>query len=134
MNVGPIAGGLFLVAVLAAVASLLSDGALAFAVPMGALAVVAAGAGGAILLARRVELRRGAYEVPEGSPVVALAGSFRSGAFGRRAILATLAGLERHLPDASARGLDEEARLLALRDPEFERWVRGRIDRLETET
>lgn len=136
MRVGPLAGASFIVAALAAVAALLADGALQFAVPMGALAVAASGAAGALLLARRVELRRGAYAVPEGSPVVSLASSFRAGAFGRRTILASLSGLERALPNhgTQSRSLEEEARLLALTDADFERWVRGRLDRLEQET
>lgn len=134
MNLGPLATAAFFVAALAAAAAILSDGSLEYAVPMGALAVAAAGGGGAVLLGRRVELRRRALEVPEGSPVVSLAGSFRAGPFGRRAILATLAGLERNFADGAGRGLDEEARLLTLSDRDFEAWVRGRIARLERET
>ncbi len=70
----------------------------------------------------------------EGDPLILLGRSFREGEFGRRRILARLAGIETGLPFDPAKRLEEERAALAAPEREFLDYVESRIAEVEART
>lgn len=103
----------------------------AFCAAAGALA-----AGAFLLLANVDRIRWGLPGPPEveGDTLALLERSFREGQFGRRAILARLAGLEGGLPADPSRRLAEESAILGVPDPAFLDYVEARIAEVERRT
>jgi hypothetical protein len=132
-------------ALVAAAVAIQAGNNLQVAVPTAALAVILVAVVGATLLESRSQrllptrggVSRGpSHERVESDSLLRLQRSFKAGAIGRSAIMATVRALERDLSPSGRASLtlDAEREILALPPDRFRKWVDERLQRIEAAT